>query len=210
MIWRCRARGVGSSTRILRSKQLAIVGAILAGAIIAGCSTESPADTKISVDIFGDSITYQSRAHLQLDEYDVYLQAVPGITLELQLPGIAQSITRSPDVLVIALGANNLRNWGPGNAADVIEVLDAAAGVGCVRWVNLAAPSPNVAVVNELLVEQAASRDNFAVIDWAHATSENPTWMSVDGVHPSTPEGEIGFAELLANAVRHCPEGVSP
>ena len=157
------------------------------------------------VDIIGDSITAESKAKLQLHEYELYIWAQFGITIEEQLPPINDSIARSPHVLVIQLGGNDMGHWGPSIVAEVTGVLDATAGLDCVRWVNLVGPSPNVAEFNTLLAGEAEARDNFQVVDWAQAILDNPSWLGSDGVHPSDPDGQIGFAELVAESVRACP-----
>ena len=160
---------------------------------------------KLHVDIIGDSITAESKAKLQLDEYELYIWAQFGITIEEQLSPIDKSIARSPHVLVIQLGGNDMGHWGPAIVAEVTGVLDAAAVLDCVRWVNLSGSSPNVVEFNALLADEAGTRDNFEVIDWAQATIDNPTWLSSDGTHPSDPDGMVGFADLVAESVRSCP-----
>jgi hypothetical protein len=87
----------------------------------------------------------------------------------------------------------------------VNQILDAAAGLDCVRWVNLVSLSTHASEFNGLLAGQALVRDNFAVIDWIQATAEHPSWLGPDGVHPSDPDGQIGFAAIVAESVRACP-----
>jgi lysophospholipase L1-like esterase len=188
--------------------------AIAALILFAGCSSSdsSTANTQTSVNavlpavnIIGDSITAKSKDKITLDDFDLFIYAVFGISIEEQLPAIEAAIARSPNVLVIQLGGNDMGHWGPSIVAEVNQILDDAADLDCVRWVNLGGAIPNLAEMNNLLADQAASRDNFAVIDWAQAAADHPEWLELDGVHPSDPDGEVGFAALVAESVRACP-----
>ena len=196
------------------------LGVVATFSLLAGCgsgasSAESTlavtvapittATVKLSVAIIGDSMTAQSKAKLSLDEYDLYIYAVSGITIAEQLPVLTDTIAREPHVLVVQLGGNDLGRWGPANVAEVLEILDAATAIDCVRWVNLVNPNSNASEVNALLADQVTARPNFAIIDWAEAVGEHPTWLGPDGIHPSEDEGQLGFASIVEESVRACP-----
>ena len=157
------------------------------------------------MNIIGDSVTAESKAKITLDEFDLFIYAVFGISIEEQLPNIKAAIARSPHVLVIQLGGNDMGHWGPPIVAEVNQILDAAAGLDCVRWVNLVSFSKYAPEFNALLADQAVARDNFAVIDWVQAIADHPSWLGPDGIHPSDPDGQVGFAATVAESVRACP-----
>ncbi|MEO8162295.1 MAG: hypothetical protein ABI590_00825 [Ilumatobacteraceae bacterium] len=198
----------------LDRKRACLVAGIAALVLIAACSSSDSSTASIqtsanaalpAVNIIGDSITAKSKDKITLDEFDLFIYAVFGISIEEQLPAIEAAIARSPHVLVIQLGGNDMGHWSPSIVAEVNQILDDAANLDCVRWVNLGGAIPNLAEMNMLLADQAASRDNFAVIDWAKAVADHPEWLDLDGVHPSDPVGEVGFASLVAESVRACP-----
>lgn len=182
--------------------------------LVAGCgSSDSPSaatDTSVSsalpaVSIIGDSVTARSKAKISLDEFDLYIYAQSGITIEEQLPVVESAIARVPHVLIIQLGGNDMSNWGPAIEAEVNQILDDSAALDCVRWVNLAGAIPDLEKLNQFLAGQVGLRSNFAVIDWASAVAENPTWLDTDNVHPSDPDGQVGYAELVSESIRSCP-----
>jgi hypothetical protein len=187
---------------------------LVAFGLVAGCTssdsatsaTETSANAALpAVDIIGDSVSARSVDKFTLDEFDLFIHARSGITIEEQRPAIASAIARSPHVLVIQLGGNDMGHWGPSIVAEVNQILDDAAGLDCVRWVNLGGAIPNLAEMNKLLADQTSSRDNFALIDWAQAAADHPEWLELDGVHPSDPEGQMGFAKLVSESIRACP-----
>ncbi|MFA5774618.1 MAG: hypothetical protein WC864_04480 [Ilumatobacteraceae bacterium] len=190
-----------------------LVARIVAVGLIAGCgssdSSSAATDTsansaRLAVVVIGDSVTARSKNKFTLDEFDLFIYAQSGITIEEQLPAIESAIGRSPHVLVIQLGGNDMGHWGPAIEAEVNQILDDAAALDCVRWVNLAGAIPELEKLNQFLADQVGSRSNFAVIDWATAVAEHPTWLDTDNVHPGDPEGQVGYAQLVSESVRAC------
>ena len=187
---------------------------LVAVGLVAGCgSSDSPSavtDTsansvRLAVIVIGDSVTARSQDKFTLDEFDLFIYAQSGISIEQQLPAIESAIARSPHVLVIQLGGNDMGHWGPAIEAEVNQILDDSAALDCVRWVNLAGAIPDLEKLNQFLDDQVGSHINFAVIDWATAVAEHPSWLDIDDVHPSDPDGQVGYAELVSESVRACP-----
>ncbi|MEO8363732.1 MAG: hypothetical protein ABI570_05055 [Ilumatobacteraceae bacterium] len=191
-----------------------LISMLVAVGLVAGCgSSDSPSaatDTSANsvrpaVIVIGDSVTARSKDKFTLDEFDFSISAQSGITIEKQLPAIESAIAKVPHVLVIQLGGNDMSQWGPAIEAEVNQILDEAAVLDCVRWVNLAGAIPDLEKLNQFLADQVGSRSNFAVIDWATAVADHPTWLDTDNVHPSDPDGQVGYAQLVSESVRACP-----
>lgn len=116
----------------------------------------------------------------------------------LAAPGLVEtllSLEDPPDVIIIGLGTN-----GPVQAKHFDAVMELAADVPLVVFVNVRVPRPWEGTSNTELAEGVARYDNAVLVDWYAATGPRDELFAADGVHPKQP-GRIIMAELIAEAV---------
>jgi hypothetical protein len=100
------------------------------------------------------------------------------------------------DVLVVELGTN-----GAVTAADIDAMMQAAAGVHRVVFVNVDVPRPWEAPDNAALAAGVARYPGLAVLaDWYTLSTPHPEWFTSDQVHLN-PAGAQALATLITQSV---------
>jgi hypothetical protein len=109
---------------------------------------------------------------------------------------------------VLAMGL--FTNDDPGHLSElqaaVLESLRRVGASGCAIWATIASPprgGRTFDAANRLLNELATREPRLRVVPWAEATSQDPSLLSGDGVHPG-PVGAQLRAALFAQAARTC------
>ncbi|HEY5108454.1 MAG TPA: hypothetical protein VII96_02465 [Acidimicrobiales bacterium] len=96
-------------------------------------------------------------------------------------------------VLVVELGTN-----GAVTPADVDAMVQAAAGVTRIVFVNVCVPRAWTAPDNAVLVDGVARHADVAVLaDWNALATPHPEWFTADRVHLN-PAGATALAALIA------------
>ncbi|HEX3980197.1 MAG TPA: hypothetical protein VHW93_03190, partial [Acidimicrobiales bacterium] len=96
-------------------------------------------------------------------------------------------------VLVVELGTN-----GTVTSSDFDAMMQAAAGVRRVVFVNINVPRPWEAPDNAVLAAGVARYPGVAVLaDWNTLSAPHPEWFTADQVHLE-PAGAQAMAELVA------------
>jgi hypothetical protein len=172
-----------------------------ASAVVAPHATTPPTASATGpvagpVTAVGDSVLLDAMPYLQAD--------LPGVRVEaevnLQFDGGVQMVQQDRsngtlgNVLVVELGTN-----GPVTAAELDQMLSAAAGVKRVVFVNLDEPRSWVASDNAVLAAGVAAHPGLCVLaDWDALSSGHPEWFASDQVHLE-PVGAKAFADLVAH-----------
>lgn len=204
-------------TRLPRMDDVTVLSALVAVAFAGGPSAGESALARRSdsepiarVVVLGDSITYLSEAaiHAALDPaYTVEVNGIPGIEVAGQQSSALEYAQTQPDVVIVNLGTNDV--GARRDPSDVISDLGAMASefdpTSCVVLVTLTTRVPSddfeqrAAAVNQWI------RSQQHVADWdsALATTDPPTQLTTDTVHPSV-EGQSVMAELIQQQVDAC------
>jgi hypothetical protein len=161
----------------------------------AASTTSVPPAVAGPVSAVGDSIMIDIQAYLESD--------VPGVTVDGEVSrqfetGIAivqadRAAGTLGAVLVVELGAN-----GSVTAADFDAMMQAAAGVKRVVFVNINVPRPWELPDNSVLSAGVARYPGVAVLaDWNAESTPHPEWFTPDQVHLE-PAGAQALAALVA------------
>jgi lysophospholipase L1-like esterase len=100
-----------------------------------------------------------------------------------------------PELIVIGLGTN-----GPVQARHFDEVMELAADVPLVAFVNVRVPRSWEGISNREIAEGVERYDNAILVDWYEVTWNRNNLFAKDGVHPKQ-AGRVIMAELIADAV---------
>ena len=188
------------------------MGALAAG-VAATCIACSGGGGPVAV--VGDSITYQTRDHLDEDvQWDV--AASIGATSAQMLPEAQRLAGAVPSQAIINLGTNDALQQVP--AAETEATLEAIVGAfddgRCVHLVTIGTQLPDsgdppagstARELNDWMRRFADDHDDVQIIDWdqevsAEAGSE---LLLDDMIHPNNP-GRERLAEMMAEAVDGC------
>ncbi|HEX3842553.1 MAG TPA: hypothetical protein VHU85_17305 [Acidimicrobiales bacterium] len=161
-----------------------------------GAGAEPPVSGPVTA--VGDSVMIDMQPNLQAD--------IPGIAVDGQVSrqfetgiGIVQADRSSGtlgSVLVIELGTN-----GTVTSGDIDAMMQAAAGVKRVVFVNVDVPRSWEAPDNATLAAGVARYPGVAVLaDWYTMSSPHPEWFTSDQVHLQ-PAGAAALAGLIAQNV---------
>jgi len=161
----------------------------------AASTTSVPSPVAGPVSAVGDSIMIDIQPYLESD--------IPGVTVDGQVSrqfetgiGIVQADRAAGTlgaVLVVELGTN-----GSVTAADFDAMMQAAAGVERVVFVNLNVPRPWELPDNAVLSAGVARYPGVAVLaDWNAESTPHPEWFTPDQVHLQ-PTGAQALAALVA------------
>jgi hypothetical protein len=143
----------------------------------------------------GDSIMLDIQPYLATDVPGV---SVDGLVSRQFEAGIAvvqadRAAGTLGHVLVVELGTN-----GTVTSDDVDAMMQAAAGVSRVVFVNVCVPRPWEAEDNAVLAAAVARYPGVAVLaDWFDLASGHPEWFTPDEVHLE-PNGAAALAALIA------------
>lgn len=175
----------------------------------------------LRVTVVGDSITALGSAALRDELVDARLSitGVPGNRLgQFDLSALED---QDPEVLVIALGTNNIAQggWDDDDEAELDDLLDDLGDRPCTLFVDIAVHGEvfvdgaesdvdfedEAEIVNGLLADAARERsengDPSRVVAWSEKVDEPGVIVEGDGIHPSA-EGARVWARLIADEVR--------
>lgn len=165
--------------------QLAMVGdSITVGAfnsLVDGFATLGLVDDAVDID------AQNGRRMVQGGNISSGLSAIEDITS-----------TADPDVWVIALGTNDVANYGSEEYAPTIgEVLEAIPADAPIVWVDtyLERYQDEAASFNDVLRQVLAERGQATVVDWSSVAAQDG--VLTDGVHPSG----FGAAEFTRRVI---------
>ncbi|MGI9584500.1 MAG: hypothetical protein ACR2N7_02815 [Acidimicrobiia bacterium] len=116
----------------------------------------------------------------------------------LHAPGLVRSLVNRdvpPELIIIGLGTN-----GPVQARHFDEVMEHAADVPRVVFVNVRVPRTWEAESNLQLAEGVERYDNAVLVDFYEVAADRRDLFAADGVHPKQ-AGRVVLAELIAEAV---------
>jgi hypothetical protein len=143
----------------------------------------------------GDSIMIDMQPYLQTDIPGVSVDGLVSRQFETGI-GVVQADRAAGtlgSVLVVELGTN-----GTVTSADFDAMMQAAAGVRRVVFVNLNVPRPWEAADNAVLAAGVARYPGVAVLaDWNALSTPHPEWFTPDQVHLE-PAGAQAMAALVA------------
>jgi hypothetical protein len=160
---------------------------------VATTTTAPPVAGPVSA--VGDSIMIDIQPYLQADLPGVSVDGVVSRQFETGI-GVVQADRAAGtlgSVLVVELGTN-----GSVTSSDFDAMMEAAAGVKRVVFVNLDVPRPWEAPDNAVLAAGVARYPGVAVLaDWYTVSSPHPEWFTPDQVHLE-PAGAQALAALIA------------
>ena len=143
----------------------------------------------------GDSIMIDMQPYLQADIPGVSVDGVVSRQFETGI-GVVQADRAAGtlgSVLVVELGTN-----GTVTSSDFDAMMQAAAGVKRVVFVNINVPRPWEATDNAVLAAGVARYPGVAVLaDWNALSTPHPEWFTPDQVHLE-PAGAQAMAALVA------------
>ncbi len=147
------------------------------------------------VSAVGDSIMIDIQPYLEADIPGVTVDGVVSRQFETGI-GVVQAERAAGtlgSVLVVELGTN-----GSVTPADFDAMMQAAAGVKRVVFVNINVPRPWEAPDNAVLAAGVARYPGVAVLaDWNAVSTPHPEWFTPDQVHLQ-PTGAQALAALVA------------
>jgi hypothetical protein len=147
-----------------------------------------------SVTAVGDSVMLDTQPYLEADLPGVQVDGVVSRQFETGI-GVVQADRAAGTlgrILVVELGTN-----GSVTSADMDAMMQAAAGVERVVFVNVDVPRPWEATDNAVLAAGVARYPGVAVLaDWYTLSSPHPEWFTTDQVHLN-PDGAQALAALI-------------
>jgi peptidoglycan/LPS O-acetylase OafA/YrhL len=183
-------------------------------ATIPSPSGSPPAPSSLAVTVVGDSIMIDVAPDLHALLPSAYItgqvsrpmSALPGLLAQLNASG--QLYPR----LVVELGTNG-PGWDPNQIAALLNSLHLQQVV-LVNAGNDPGHPDWPAIINQQLLQVAATVPGTTVVDWYTASAGHPEYfmwgdLSGDGVHPG-PIGSEAMAVLIAQAVESWPPPPSP
>jgi hypothetical protein len=147
------------------------------------------------VSAVGDSIMLDIQPYLQADIPGVRIDGMVSRQFETGIGIVAadREAASLGNVLVVELGTN-----GSVTPTDFDAMMQAAAGVQRVVFVNVDVPRPWAAPDNAVLAAGVARYPGVAVLaDWDSLSSGHPEWFTPDQVHLE-PAGAQALAGLIA------------
>lgn len=165
--------------------------------------TEPPA-ADVERELSGHGITVIGDS-VMLDAGPVLQKRLPGIVVDAK---IGRQMHQAPDVIsalrasdkigktvIIELGSN-----GSFTPRQLIKALECVPEAERIVLVNARVPKPWQDVVNETLVEVAATDPRIILVDWHAASRGHDDYFYADGVHLK-PSGAEAYGELLVKAL---------
>lgn len=174
----------------------------------------------------GDSLMWSATSELH-DRFiasgagETRIAAVAGSRLDDMVDLVGAGARADADVLVVALGTNDLRR-GPADrrdddtilsdtSASVGRVVGAARGARCVVWVTVGASTEFAGLGDRpdrfsalLPMALAPLGATVRIADWRSASAGHPDWFDWDGLHLSR-SGQVAFAGVIADQAATCP-----
>jgi hypothetical protein len=158
-------------------------------------ATAAPSPVSGQVTAVGDSVMIDMQPNLQADIPGIAVDGAVSRQFETGI-GVVQADRAAGtlgSVLVVELGTN-----GTVTSGDVDAMMQAAAGVKRVVFVNVDVPRSWEASDNATLAAGVARYPGVAVLaDWYSLSSPHPEWFTADQVHLQ-PAGAAALAGLIA------------
>lgn len=143
----------------------------------------------------GDSIMLDIQPYLEADLPGVRVDGVVSRQFETGIGVVTADRAAGTlgNVLIVELGTN-----GTVTPQDVTAMVQAAAGVARVVFVNVNVPRPWAAMDNTVIAAGVAQYPGLAYLaDWYTLSSGHPDWFDPDHVHLD-PTGAQAMAQLIA------------
>ncbi len=161
----------------------------------AATTSSVPAPVAGPVLAVGDSLMIDIQPYLEADLPGIRVDGLVSRQFETGI-GVVQAARAAgtlPSVLVVELGTN-----GSVSPSDVDAMMQAAAGVSRVVFVNVDVPRSWEAPDNAVLAQAVARYPGVAALaDWYALSSNHPEWFAPDQVHLQ-PAGAQAMASLIA------------
>ena len=162
-------------------------------------TTPSPLTTVPGpVTAVGDSVLLDAQPELAADVPGIGIDGLVSRQFETGI-GVVQADRAAGTlgrVLVVELGTN-----GAVTPADVDAMVQAAAGVARIVFVNVCVPRSWAAPDNAVLADGVSRHADVAVLaDWNALATPHPEWFTADQVHLN-PTGATALATLIASRV---------
>lgn len=199
--------------------------AVAAAAWVASAGVTGCASSGADVGAVGDSITVQLTPYLEAaadGKFSVAIAAVSGATIADMVDDAAAVAAKSPPVLVVNLGSNDVIQAVPPeqSAADLERLLNQFDGVECLVLVRV---NENMfsyvegflterAVATNAALAEVAARRGAVVIDWnqildtQRATAGTPD-MLLDTIHVTPYGADVLTAAYLDAVDNGCSAG---
>ena len=146
----------------------------------------------------GDSVMLGSKEELEMRIGPGTVDATVSRQF-LDAPGLVRDLLARevpPQVIITALGTN-----GPVQARHFDEVMEVAADVPLMVFVNVHVPTRNWEATSNREIAAGVERyDNAILVDWFTPTDGRPDLFAADNFHP-TQVGRVIYAELVAEAL---------
>ncbi|HYH59927.1 MAG TPA: hypothetical protein VD790_12020 [Thermoleophilaceae bacterium] len=179
----------------------------LAAPAVAGDSTRAPAKRLLS---YGDSFAIGTKPYLpdELSRWRIRSDGEPNRHTPDAAADLRDRGKRLAPVVHLSLGTNDDPGQPKRFRRAVRRAMRAVGRERCVVWANVFRPhregDPPWRVLNGILDEEAAARDNLVIVDWFSMVDEHREWLDKhDATHVSE-EGYRHRARAVAVAAREC------
>ncbi|MFC7373464.1 acyltransferase family protein [Fictibacillus iocasae] len=154
---------------------------------------EKPVNKDAKITMVGDSVMIAAKPYLEVEYPHLKADGKVGRQME-EAYAIFNQLKSSGQLhpyVVVELGTN-----GPFDKEQLDEVLDLIGEDKEILLVNVRVPRPWQTVVNDVLSESAAERDNVTLVDWYNASAAHAEYFAGDGVH-LTQTGAKAYSALI-------------
>jgi hypothetical protein len=146
----------------------------------------------------GDSLMVAATDALTIESPGIIIDAEVGRRMDQGIHVLTAMLeTGSPDVLIVALGTNN----GVGSE-QIDAVMDLAADVDKVVFVNVSVPRPWENDTNAAIGSAPGDYPSATVVDWKSASGDDGSLFRSDGFHLTQKGTELWVALILSEATR--------
>jgi lysophospholipase L1-like esterase len=181
-------------------RSFATVAALLVA--LAGCApigTQLGSEGTRTVWAIGDSIMVGAETHLTELVPTMQIDAESGRPFSAGIEVLERRLSAgdTPDVLVVALGTN------AGTApAQIDQVMELAADIDEVIFVNVSVPRDWEGPTNDALAAAVDSSANASLVDWHGESGGQGRLFRSDGFHPNSTGSEL-WANLIVIEVKN-------
>ncbi len=190
------------TTRATRNKPYLTVGIAcsVAAACLLGIWLWHDLSSGNTVYVVGDSITSLSATSIsEALTSAAYAPTVSG-TLGVKIGQAQAKVTslagKEPWAWIIELGTDDAGAKNQAWSGPFQAEWQLISSASCVIYVTISPRAGPVGdQINAATVSLAKLHSNVHVLDWGNLEYTNPTWVTVDGIHP-TPQGQAALANL--------------
>jgi lysophospholipase L1-like esterase len=146
----------------------------------------------------GDSLMVAATDTLKAESPGIIIDAEVGRRMDQGIDVLTAMLeTGSPDVLILALGTNN------GVRSEQIDaVMDLAADVGKVVFVNVSVPRPWENDTNAAIGSTPGDYPSATLVDWKSASGDDGSLFRSDGFHLTQKGTELWVALIMSKTTR--------